>query len=202
MALLTPERIKRLLSGSTVGPPHGFDLLTPLPLPTFPRFPEPPETAPQYKNPSLAFRYLGRLGVLPSMKQMRELYRRKRGCERNCGVRNRIERKYQTAKAHLDALRARCVACDYEAVRLLITLSHVRHQLPYIFRMFWEVGIDRTARIVLCTFELPAFNSLKIYKSRNNSRAAKEVEVSSTERKRLLETIVYSLCLRFAAEPA
>ena len=90
------------------------------------------------------------------------------------------------------------MACDYEAVRLLITLSHVRHQLPYIFRMCWEVEIDRTARIVLCTFELPAFNSLKIYKSRNNSRAAKEVEVSSTERKRLLETIVYSLCLRAA----
>jgi hypothetical protein len=79
---LTPERIKRLLSESTVGPPHGFDLLTPSPLPTFRDFQSPLKPRLQYKNPSLAFRYLGRPGVLPSMKQMRELYRRKRGCER------------------------------------------------------------------------------------------------------------------------
>jgi restriction system protein len=198
-ASLTPERIKRLLSESDVGPPHGFGLLAPLPLPTFLRFPERPETAPPIQKPELGFSIFGSPWRPPKHEaDAGVLQQEKRVREKTANVRNTIEQKYQTAKAHLDALRARCVASDYEAVRLLINLSHVRHQLPYFFRMFWEVEIDQTARIVLCTFELPAFNSLKIYKSGNNSRASKEVEVSSTERKRLLETIVYSLCLRAA----
>jgi hypothetical protein len=49
---LTPESIKSLLSESAVGAPHGLNLLTPLPLPSFPRFPERPETSPPIQKPA------------------------------------------------------------------------------------------------------------------------------------------------------
>ena len=101
-----------------------------------------------------------------------------------------MSKSIQAAKAQLDTLQARCKANDYEAVRLLINLTHIRHKLPYVFRKFWEIDIDKTSRILLCTFEIPDFNSLQISKHRGT--------VSVAERKRSLETIVYSLCLRAA----
>src|SRR5947209_16433482 len=54
---LTTDRIKLLLSESAVGPPHGFDLLKPLPLPAFPVFPKRPETAPPVQKPQGGFRF-------------------------------------------------------------------------------------------------------------------------------------------------
>src|SRR5262245_61457808 len=42
---LTPDRIESLLSSSAIGPPHGYDLLEPLPLPRFPSFPARPAQA-------------------------------------------------------------------------------------------------------------------------------------------------------------
>jgi restriction system protein len=195
---LTPETIKSLLSESAVGPPHGLGLLRPLPLPNFPRFPERPETAPPIQKPSSGFSVFGSPWHAPKHEIDVGVLNKERALqEKTTRVRNEMQLKYEAAKAQLNALRADCMAYEEEAIRTLIDLSHVRHQLPFVFRMFWEVEIDRAARVVLCTFELPAFNSLKIYKSRNGL-AAKEVEVSSAERKRSLETIVYSLCLRAA----
>jgi hypothetical protein len=195
---LTAETIKSLLSESAVGPPHGLGLLRPLPLPNFPRFPERPETAPPIQKPSSGFSVFGSPWRAPKHEIDVGVLNKERALqEKTARVRNEMQLKYEAAKAQLNALRADCMAYEEEAIRTLINLSHVRHQLPFVFRMFWEVEIDRAARVVLCTFELPAFNSLKIYKSRNGL-AAKEVEVSSAERKRLLETIVYSLCLRAA----
>jgi hypothetical protein len=107
-----------------------------------------------------------------------------------------FEQKYQTAKSQLDTLKDRCIANEYDAIRLLINLSHARHELPSVLRRFWEVDMDQTSRILLCTFELPDFSSLTISKSRSNSW--KSVPVTTTERKRSNETIIYSLCLRAA----
>ena len=57
--LLTSDSIKSLLSESSLGPPHGFDLLKPLPLPSFPKFPERPETFPPIQKPGLGFSIFG-----------------------------------------------------------------------------------------------------------------------------------------------
>ena len=51
---------------------------------------------------------------------------------------------------------------------------------------------------MLCTFEIPDFSSLQITKLRGTSRKGKSVPVSVAERKRSIETIVYSLSLRAA----
>jgi restriction system protein len=118
--------------------------------------------------------------------------------EKAMTLRQQFEQKYQTVKAQLDTLREACLANDYGAVCLLINLSHVRHKLPHVFRRFWEVDIDKSSRILLCTFEIPDFSSLQITKLRGTSRKGKSVPVSVTERKRSIETIVYSLSLRAA----
>jgi restriction system protein len=118
--------------------------------------------------------------------------------DKTASLREQFERKYQTAKAQLDAVQAGCKANDHEAVRQLINLSHIRHRLPNVFRRFWEIDIDKASRILLCTFEIPDFNSIQISKVRGTSWNAKSVPVSTAERKRSIETIVYSLCLRAA----
>src|SRR6516225_2502442 len=56
---LTLDSIKVLLSESALGPPHGFDLLKPLPLPRFPTFPVAPETSAPIQKPELGFSLFG-----------------------------------------------------------------------------------------------------------------------------------------------
>jgi hypothetical protein len=56
---LTPDSIKLLLSENALGDPHGFELLKPLPLPNFPKFPEPPETSPPIQKPVVGFSIFG-----------------------------------------------------------------------------------------------------------------------------------------------
>jgi restriction system protein len=196
---LTPESIKLLLSENAVGPPHGFELLEPLPLPKFPTFPKPPETSPPIQKPELGFSIFGSPWRAPksevhSWAGSRIVDKENALQEKATALRRQLEEKYQTAKTQLDALRARCEANDYEAVRLLINLSHVRHKLPYLFRRSWEIYIDKSSRILLCTFEIPDFNSLQISKYISKHRGP----VSVAERKRSIETIVYSLSLRAA----
>ena len=196
---LTPDSIKLLLSENALGPTHGYDLLKPLPVPNFPSPPDRPETSPPVQKPTVGFSIFGSPWRAPKhnvdakiIEQEEELR------EKAATLRQRFEQKYQAAKSQLEAVRSRCVANDYGAVRTLINLSHARHELPYVFRRFWETDFDQASRILLCTFELPDFSSLEIFKVRDNSRNAKPVAVSAAERKRLNETIVYSLCLRAA----
>jgi restriction system protein len=193
---LTPESIKLLLSENAVGPPHGFELLKPLPLPNFPRFPES-EISPPIQKPEGGFSIFGSpWRPVPALqgKYLEIVEKESKLREKTANLRKQFEQKYQTAKAQLDMLQARCKENDYEAVRLLINLSHVRHKLPNVFRRSWEIDIDRTSRILLCTFEIPDFNSLQISKYISKHKGA----VSAAERKRSIETIVYSLCIRAA----
>ena len=46
---LALEDIQSLLNSTAVGPPHGFELLRPFPLPDFPDFPESPPVPPKPK---------------------------------------------------------------------------------------------------------------------------------------------------------
>lgn len=46
---LALEDIQSLLNSTPVGPPHGFELLQPLPIPDFPDFPESPPVPPKPK---------------------------------------------------------------------------------------------------------------------------------------------------------
>jgi hypothetical protein len=159
---LTTGRIKSLLSESALGPPHGFDLLEPLPVPRFPTFPKRPETSPPIQKPEMGFSIFGspwrppKNEIAPGIIGKEENLR-----EQTSSLRESFAQKYQTAKSQLNELRAQCIANDYEAVRMMINLSHARHDLPSVLRRFWEVQLDHTSRILLCAFELPAFSSLR-----------------------------------------
>jgi hypothetical protein len=56
---LTPDSIKLLLCENALGPPHGFDLLKPLPVPNFPTPPDRPETSPPVQKPTVGFSIFG-----------------------------------------------------------------------------------------------------------------------------------------------
>ena len=194
---LTLDRIKLLLCESALGPPHGFDLLKPLPLPKFPVFPKRPETAPPVAKPQSGFSIFGSPWRPPKDKIDPKIIEKEENLRIQASqLRQKLEQKYQTAKSQLDSIKVGCQANDYGAVRWLIKLSHARHELPFVFRKFWEVDIDQSARILLCTFELPDFRSLTICKPRSNS--SKTTPVSAAERKRCNERIIYALCLRAA----
>jgi hypothetical protein len=175
---LTLGSIKMLLNESTLGPPHGFDLLEPLPLPKFPTFPERPETSPPIQKPEMGFSIFGSPWRPPKYQVDPRIEAKEKDLrEQTATLHQNFGQKYQTAKTQLDTLKSRCIASDHEAIRLLISLSHARHELPSVFRRFWEVDLDQRSRILLCTFELPDFSSLTISKSRGNSWKTKSVAV-------------------------
>ena len=162
--------VEELLSDSSIGAPHGLELLVPASVPVL-KLPElplpPPGTPPDW----LYFR--GDAGEL-----------HKRGCE----LRVQIEDHFKTANADLSNLRTGIAASDPEAIRRLMRLSHTRHKLPAFFAKDFDVDIDFLARVALCTVEIPDFTDLEIVKQR---RAV----VSVTGRRQALDTILYSLCL-------
>ena len=194
---LTPDRIASLLS--LVGPPHGYDLLEPLPIPDFPSFPSRPESPIPTQKSGSAFSLFGkppapdRSGYDPKI-----IVKEQRLKEKTAARREKFEQKYRDIKAQLQAVQERCAANDYDAVRFLINLSHARQPLPSILRKSWKIDIDHNSRILLCTFEIPDFSYLEIVKQRGQSWSAKFSPVSAAERKRSTETIIYSLCLRAA----
>jgi restriction system protein len=64
--------------------------------------------------------------------------------------------------------------------------------------MSFELELDQSARIALCTVGIPDFASLGIVRKRGESWNAKWLSVSAAERKKSSEAILYALCLRAA----
>ena len=195
---LTLKSIEALLPVATFDG-HGYELLEANPVPQFPKFSDrpPPEPEPGF---------LYKLFVVPRPKPGEPSEDdKKRISERARNLLQREEAKRQDFKAKfkkdvalLDALRAGCVANEPPAIKLLVSMSHLRHWLPEKLRGAFEVDVDLSARVALCTIEIPDFQKLSITKQRTNSRRGEWVEVSNTEKKQAAETILYSLCLRAA----
>jgi hypothetical protein len=169
-----------LLSTAAIGPSHGFDLLAPIPLPQFPTFPV--QLRPPGIPPNWAW----------SIEETDELEKEGRDL---C---TRLEDQFDKETSELASLRRACEANDLEAISKLMRLSHVRHRLPTSLAQPFEVDIDPTVRIVLCTIEAPDLAGLSIVKQRASSFNVKWTPVTATERRLAVETIFYSLCLRAA----
>jgi restriction system protein len=158
---------------NAVGPPHGFELLRPVPIPEFPKFPpRPSETMDSY-----------------TIKQRVEELERK-----SQKLRQQFETQFQKEATELEGLRRSCAANDPAAIRLLMVISHLRHQLPAALQLSFETEIDPAAHVALCTIEIPDFASLKVVKP----RGAYWTNVSAAEKKRTTEAILYCQCLRAA----
>lgn len=197
---LVPGDILSLLSEPVIGPPHGYDLLQPLPIPHFPKLPDRPSAGIPTEQPlsvlGISFgapKPVSRDGFSPKI-----LEKERQLLERTETLRERYRQDYRNAQVQFEALQRRCEANDYEAIRLLIKFCHERHDLPAVFRKAWEVDIDQTSRVALCSVEIPDFNSIAILKKSDDRWKAKAASVSAKERGRLNETIIYSLCLRAA----
>jgi restriction system protein len=190
---LTPGRIASLLS--SIEPQHGYGLSAPLPIPEFPSFPKRPNTLVPTQKFSIFNKpsYPDSSGYDPKI-----IAKEQRLKDKTTEKLNEFDKKFQDIKAQLHAVQERCAANDYDAVRFLINLSHTRQPLPSILRKAWNVDIDHRSRVLLCTFEIPDFSSLKIVKQRGQSWDAKFTPVSAAERKRSTEMLIYSLCLRAA----
>jgi restriction system protein len=211
---LTLEDVQFLLLGPTaIGPPHGFELFQPVPIPVFPSFPasRPDPRPPDAPKDTSFWRWL--IGSQPDNRRPTEprppsgpspdfIDRTIKTAEdlghRGQNLQRQFEGQFQTATARLKKLREACEANDPSAVRVLMSISHVQHAIPEPLRRSFETDFDLAARVALCTIEIPDFASLNIVKKRKHGRSLDWAPVSATERKRATETTLYSLCLRAA----
>jgi hypothetical protein len=86
---------------------------------------------------------------------------------------NKLEREGEVLRQKFTAeaerwvyLQKRCRSNEPEAIKLLMSISHVRHWLPEPLRLSFEMDVDLSGRIALCTIEIPDFNTLQIVKQR------------------------------------
>jgi hypothetical protein len=107
-----------------------------------------------------------------------------------------VQAQYQNEVMQLNALRDACGANDLRSISRLLSITHLRHELPGPLQHSFQAEVDPVVRIVLCTIEIPDFRPLNIVKQRVDSRKAKWVPISVSERKSAMEVILYSLCLR------
>ncbi len=185
---ITSDEVKSLLT--SLGPPHGYALLEPAAMPAMPQFPSRPSTDGGF----FLFRPKPKPGELNN-REKRELIA-DRLQQRVETLQQEIEADFRKEAERLATLRNACVANDVQAIKLLMSISHLRHWLPAPLRHPFDFDIDQGARIALCTIEIPDFNSLNIVKKRGSSLRANWLPVSPSEKKRLTETILYSLCIR------
>ncbi|MGW1424643.1 restriction endonuclease [Bradyrhizobium manausense] len=169
-----------ILYESSLGPPHGYALLDPIPVPEFPKAPERPATPPgQYDH-----------------------YIVERAAKAEAKAKQLFEQfldQYQKEAEQLGQLKQACQQGDDAALRLLMSISHVRHHLHPLLMLAFDVALDRQSRVILATVRVPDFKQLPIVKPKGSKSWNPDwTTVSAAERKRTTETLLYALCLRAA----
>ena len=144
---LTPKHAAELLSSEALALPHGFDLLCSIRVPDFPACPARPEAP------------------TADLHQY-TLEKEARVRQRTDAIREEFKNKRSSDTAAADALRQAIRRRDLNSARRLIELTHTRHLLPKALLTPLEVEFDETARVVLCTIEIPNFSSIPIVKKR------------------------------------
>ena len=207
---ISADQISSILSPDSVGPPHGLDLLKPLPVPQLPQFPAYPselqDAAVKDSNPQPT---VGKIwGIFKGREAPRNdqrpewqshiLERAAKLQQKLEELRLQFEQQLRTELERLTGLQRGCLENDIDAISSLMKMTHVRHPLPTPLHGSLKFDLDRSARIALCTVEIPDFAGLSIVRKRGDLWKAKWLPVSAAERKRSTETILYSLCLRVA----
>ncbi len=194
---VTLSSIQSILKGDAVAPPHGVELLNPLPIPKFPNAPLSPYPPPPPKPRSFLARVLRLMAKRPpppSKSQTDNIELAARLERKRKQLLGEFERQFKKDSAQLASLQEACKSNDPQAIRLLMSLSHVRHRLPTLLQLSFDTGLDPTARIALCTIQIPDFATLKIVKEGRRGQH----EVSAAEKRRATEMILHSLCIRAA----
>jgi restriction system protein len=193
-APLSLSGLQSLLSPTAIGPPHGFELLKPFPIPKFPEFPSTPAWNREKGFLELFWGKRPPPNVVDaSFQTKKRIFERAEALQRRGeSLRHQFEAQYQNEAMQLNALRDACMANELRSIGRLLSITHLRHGLPSPLQHSFQAEVDPVVRIVLCTIEIPDFRPLNIVKE----RGSKWVPISASERKRAMEVILYSLCLR------
>jgi restriction system protein len=178
-ASVTPDQIASILSEGAVASPHGLKLLEPLNAPQLPSSPDYPSgERPQWSD------YLVQRAEKARLKRDK--------------LKADFEAKFAAEVAQLKDLREGCAKSNPQAICALVKISLIRHCIARPLLGAFDAILDPAARIILCSVEIPDFARLSIVRKRGTSWKAKWQPVSTVERRRLLETVLYALCLRAA----
>jgi hypothetical protein len=162
---------------NNLGAPHGTELLLPSVLPNFPELPEAPRRPDGETNQYIDRRHR----AVTKARDLREAFLE-------------IERKDH---AMLESLSSGYEEGNEKYVGFLAALSLKRHFLSVALQKPSECHYEAATRILLCEIEIPDFAALRITKLRGKSYSD-WVDVTTAEKKRLCETLVYALCIRAA----
>jgi restriction system protein len=179
--------------------PHGYALITP---PAIPKFPPPPQRPPLEQPPSFLRKLFSRPdpAAMTDQQKKEQLQRSKKLRDESEALRN----KFEAQAGRWKTLRANCEANDKAAIKFLMSISNIRHPLPRRLQAAFDVEIDLEARIALATIEIPDFNSLAIVKPRQRASRSSFYTlpdwqpVNASEKKRAIESVLYSLPIRAA----
>jgi restriction system protein len=176
---LVPEQVSSMLSAQSLGPPHGLQLLEPLPIPNLPKFPpRPTEAKLQYQD-----------WIADKADTLEQRYHR---------LLQEFQARYLADAEKLALLQQGCMRGDHTVIGELVQMSHTRHPYPAALHGALTVHLDANIRLVLCELEVPDFAPVTIVRKRGSSWKAKWAPVAAAERRRLIEAILYALCLRAA----
>jgi len=198
---ICPDQIMSVLSSESVGPPHGFDVLRPAPLPELPPLPSRPADVHVKARPASPLARLfgaGRSREVDATAERHRLILQKANEleSKRETLQQELNRQFGLELEKLQALRQRCLKNDIGSIRVLMERTHTWHRLPKVLARPLQFDLDREARIALCTIEIPDFSGLSIVRKRGDSGKGKWLPVSVADRRRLNETILDMLCLR------
>jgi restriction system protein len=194
--LIALNQVLLLLKGDAVAPPHGVELLKPLPIPKFPNRPVSPYPPPPPEPRSFLARLMAKRPDPPPKSQTDNIELAARLELKRKELQAEFETQFKKDSAQLASLQQACASNDLQAIRLLMSLSHLRHPLPSPLMLSIETDVDPIARIALCMIKIPDFAALRIVKEKR--KGSQWYDVSATEKKRATEMILYSLCIRAA----
>jgi hypothetical protein len=201
---ISVDQIPSILSPESVCPPHGLDLLKPVPVPQLPQFPagQSELLGHRVKNSVSQPSTVTFWGLLTkgkprseprpeSQSQLlemaakfeREMHIRilERAEKLQCKLhelRQQFAQQFLTEGERLTELLRGCLENDIDAIRSLMKMTHVRHPLPTPLHKSLEFDLDRSGRIALCTVEIPDFAVLGIVRKRGDSWKAKELSLN------------------------
>jgi restriction system protein len=167
------DKIREILSRSANAPPHGIDLLKPIPVPVLPSIID--TSAIMYK---------------PYHEQAEKLNSKIYELEK------KHEQQFMSDSERVMAIIDGCQRNDINAINDLMKTTNNRHYLENCLRGSFETDIDLGGRIILINIEVPDFSGINIEKFNNNTY--KTSPVSASDKKRSFEAILYSLCIRAA----
>ena len=191
---LMAEHVRTLLK--QLAPPHGYELLKPLPLPSFPTPPSRPRKAAAVER-DIGLPILSKYGATPTERdhEQNALQKEQEFKQKLAETLVDFEMRAAILEGKLNQVREKCEANDLNAVRFLLNLSNSRHQAHPILHLPTQFDFDESERVLLCTVDVPDFTKLKIQKPKGKS-FYDTAPVSDREQKQLSEEALYSLCIR------